>query len=408
LSGAERLMGSPRLIGCRFVQLAAECNLHGRVGIAANPDAALHAARGFEGITIVESGKEAAALAQLPVGVLNPDPEVLESLLNWGITNFKALASLPEKSLAQRLGQLGLYLQQLARGRIERDLVPFRSITQFQESIDLEESVELLEPLSFVLNRVLGQLFARLRARSLATDHIQATFELEVHAERQMGAFPSGNPDSSVIHKKTVKLPIPSQDVRVFLKLLQLDLAAHPPMAPVKTIRVEAFPTRPRFNQVGLFQASAPEPAELEITIARLRAVVGEHDESGRLLVGFPVIKDSHKPESFDIVHLSSSEPKGEGSRPYASQGHLRVFRPPMTINVELSADEPTAVVIHGKRKKVLKASGPCCNNGAWWDEAAEWDHEEWDLTVNACGRLVYKAFRDCRSGKWVLAGRYD
>jgi len=110
---------------------------------------------------------------------LNPDPEVLDSLLNWGITNFKTLASLPEKSLAQRLGQQGLYLQQLARGGIQRELVPSSPVTQFQESIELEEPVELLEPLSFVLNRVLGQLFARLRARSLATDYIQATLGFE-------------------------------------------------------------------------------------------------------------------------------------------------------------------------------------------------------------------------------------
>jgi hypothetical protein len=45
---------------------------------------------------------------------------------------------------------------------------------------------------------------------------------------------------------------------------MQLDLAAHPPMAPVKTIAIEAFPAPLRFDQGGFFQPSTPEPAELE------------------------------------------------------------------------------------------------------------------------------------------------
>ena len=64
----------------------------------------------------------------------------------------------------------------------------------------------------------------------------------------------------------------------MLLKLAQLDLAAHPPHAPVKKIKIEAIPARIRFTQAGLFQPLAPEPAKLEITMARIRAVVGETD----------------------------------------------------------------------------------------------------------------------------------
>jgi protein ImuB len=314
---------------------------------------------------------------------------------------------MPARSLVQRLGQRGLYLQQLARGRIKRVLVPSPLVTQFQESIGLEESEELLEPLSFLFNRLLDQLLARITARSLATDHIKVTLGLEVHAERQLRS-PSARPaEAPKIHKTTVKLPVPSQDARVFLKLLQLDLAAHPPLAPVKKIILEAIPARLRFKQRGLFHPSAPEPAKLEITIARLRGAVGEHDENGRLLVGFPVVKDSHKPDSFDVLHSGTSACKGQTSRREKLKPALRVFRPPVKVKVELVSDQPKAVILRGKRKRVLRASGPWTENGAWWNGAEEWSREEWDLELGPRHNASFRAFHDHQSGSWFLAGQY-
>jgi protein ImuB len=408
LSGAERLMGPPLLMARKFVELAAQCNLQGRIAIAANPDAALHAARGFEEIMIIAHGTEAAKLASLPVEILNPDPEALETLLNWGITNFKSLADVPVISLVHRLGQRGLSLQQLARGGTHRDLVLSVPAGQFKESIELEEPVDLLEPLSFILNRLLIQLVARLKARSLATDHLQVNLGLEVHSERQLRWIPPPAANETLIHQRTLKLPVPAQDAHVFLKLLQLDLAAHPPMAPVKKISIEAFPARPRCNQGGLFQPSAPEPAALEVTLGRLQAVTGESDEEGRLRVGFPAIRDTHKPDSFDLRRSSASVGKEQSLQPSRPKLALRVLRPPLKIHVELLGDEPSAIIIYGKRKRVIHASGPWNKNGAWWNGKEDWSYEEWDLELDAPGMLLYHAFRDCRSGSWFLAGRYD
>jgi len=408
LSGAERLMGSPRSMARKFVELAAECNLQARVAIAANPDAALYAARGFEGITIIAAGKQFSTLAALPVEILNPDPEELQILLDWGITNFKSLADLPAISLTKRLGQRGLYLQQLARGGMHRELLPSAPVTEFKKSIELEEAVELLEPLFFALNRLLNQLLVRLKARSLATDHINVDFDLEIHPDQEVRSSAPPFADEAPIYQRTVKLPLPTQDARVFLKLLQLDLAAHPPTAPVKKITIQAFPARLRLNQGGLFQPSAPEPAELEVTLGRLRAIVGEHDEEGRLRVGFPVIRNTHKPDSFDLARSGASVSQKRPSQLCGPKPALRIFRPWLKVNVELSRDEPVAVVIHGRRKNVLHASGPWCKNGAWWNGTEEWNREEWDLELDAREKLLYRAFRDSKSGNWFLAGRYD
>src|SRR5580704_12061511 len=44
------------------------------IAIAANPDAAIHAAIGIPGITTIQPGKEAEALSRLPINLLGGSP----------------------------------------------------------------------------------------------------------------------------------------------------------------------------------------------------------------------------------------------------------------------------------------------------------------------------------------------
>ncbi len=410
LTGTERLLGPQTKIGRQLAQCAETCGFGVNVALAANPDTALYAARGFRGIIVIPPGEEARRLACLPIEVLQPAEEILDALDSWGIRDFQALAALPAIPLTQRLGQQGLHLQRLARGEVQRELVPAEPAIAFRESMELEEAVELLEPLAFVLNRLLEQVAARLVARSLATDHVQVDLGLEAHLDRQLRTGPESSAPA-LLHQRTLKLPIPTQDAKVLLKLLQLDLAANPPQAPVKKAMVEAFPAYFRFGQGGLFQPLAPEPQKLEITMARLRATVGEQDEQGRGRVGFPAVIDSHKPDSFQVLPFDAERKdtrKGTPATPLP-RFVLRVFRPPVTARVELKCDVPAAVVFSGKRVKVTNASGPWRSSGSWWDKAEEWQREEWDVELNLNGGAgIYRIFRELPSGQWFVEGMYD
>ena len=438
-TGADRLLGSPQEIGKKLAARAADFGFTVNVVLAANADTALHAARGFAGVSVIAEGLEALRLASLPVEVLEPSPEMLDTLDSWGIRSFKALAALPSIPLTQRLGQQGLHLQRLARGEVRRELVPAKPPPRFQESLELEESVDLLEPLGFPLNRLLDELMSRLQARSLATDHVQVDLELEIHPDRQVQepticsgselrenhatlAFAKDGAPSAAFHQRSLNLPVPTQDAKVLLKLLQLDLAAHPPPAPVKKIMVEVFPARLRLTQAGLFQPLAPEPAKLEITLARLRATVGEHDEADRARVGFPLVMDSHRPDSFQVLASSAEEAvakKKEAHRDRdictclpAPQLVLRWFRPPLAARVECGASvsgnvTPTAVIFSGIKAKVLQACGPWRSSGSWWDQTGRWQREEWDVDLAGASGL-YRLFRDCETGQWFVEGMYD
>src|SRR5580698_10481953 len=192
LKGMELLLGSLPEIGRSLFRRAADLGLDANIAVASNPDVAVLAARGFCGVTVIPAGQEAESLGSLPVEVLfagwdeNKDREgkkkeegqreksadLLATLERWGIRNFHALAALPEIALSERLGQEGIRLQQLARGRNSRSLVPVEPPLVFEEAIELEYPLVLLEPLAFLLARLLDQLCARLSARALATQEL--------------------------------------------------------------------------------------------------------------------------------------------------------------------------------------------------------------------------------------------
>jgi protein ImuB len=408
LTGTERLLGSPARIGQQLARQAEACGFAANIALAANCDTALCAARGFTGITVIAPGEEARRLAHLPVTVLQPEQEILDALESWGIRDCRALGALPSIPLTQRLGQQGLYLQRLARGELQRELVLAEPAIACRESLELEEAVELLEPLAFVLNSLLEQLVARLVARSLATDHLQLELELEAHAECQLHIEAK---ESAAKYQRALKLPVPTQDAKVLLKLLQLDLTAHPPQAPVKRIALETFPAFLRFGQGGLFQPLAPEPQKLEITTARLRATVGEKDDHGRGHVGFPMVLNSHKPDSFQLLPLNTERKAIKDRRPTqpSTRFQLRLFRPALAAKVELKRDVPMAVVFSGTRGTVVEASGPWRSSGSWWDKAEEWQRDEWDLELSLDGDTgIYRLYRELESGRWFVEGMYD
>src|SRR4051812_46092561 len=181
LMGLEPLFGPLPKVARELAEQASRMGLEINVAVAVNPDAAVLAARGFSGVTLIPPGREAERLGELPVDVLmksfSSDAKEatrwLETFDRWGVRNLRALSALPEIPVAERLGQQGIRLLKLARGAAPRSLRLFESAPVFQEEVELEHPIVLLEPLAFLLNRMLEQLCARLDARALAVQELQ-------------------------------------------------------------------------------------------------------------------------------------------------------------------------------------------------------------------------------------------
>ncbi len=96
VEGLERLFGSYSEIALRVAAAVCERGLRANVSVAANADAAVCAARGFSGITVLNRGTEGARLGDLPLAVLGPSLEILETLARWGIRTLGASPNSPQ------------------------------------------------------------------------------------------------------------------------------------------------------------------------------------------------------------------------------------------------------------------------------------------------------------------------
>jgi protein ImuB len=382
LRGLARLFGTPHQIADAIRrQLQPEA----RVAVAANPTAATAAVRGLPGVTVIMPGKERERLGLLPVELLDPSEELAETLSTWGIHTFEEFAALPERGVAERLGAEGLKIYRRALGLAIRPLVPEVELLTFEGTLTLEHPLELLEPLSFLLSRLLNDVCSKLSSNGYATNEIQVTLSLEGGLE----------------HARCIRLPYAGRDPASFLKLVQFDLAAHPPDAPIVGVAVKVKPVEPRRVQTGLFLPPAPESEKLELTLAKLAAVVGEGN------VGAAELPDTHRPGAFRMVKFAARpqvQPAMNAPEPHLA---LRLFRPPLAASVVVEDGRPRQIAARGIRGEVTGWAGPWRTSGEWW-RADPWARDEWDVSLRN-GEL-YRLYRnqEPQSGEWFIEGNYD
>ena len=414
ISGMESLFGPPAKLARDLARRASDLGVEANVAVASNPDAATTAARGFSGVTVIAAGQEQERLGNLPLEVLfaNQNEErhqFLDILERWGIRNLRAFAALPEMAISERLGERGVYLQKLARGATSRTIVPVGPPLVFEEVVELEYPLVLLEPLAFLLNRLLEQICTRLSARALATQELRLRLELS-HEEAIENGGTGVLARANQIFTRTLRLPVPMLDAKVFLKLLQLDLQANSPGAPIKKIWISAEPAKSRAAQGGLFLPPSPEPEKLELTLARISGIVGD----GK--VGSVELLDTHRPEGFRTQHFTplleqkKSKTNGELEK-NATVTALRMFRPRLSATVTLRDGKPALISCPKKKEvqgEVIWQAGPWRSSGDWWQQTP-WARDEWDIALQtASGIALYRLVRDLLAGRWFVEGAYD
>lgn len=412
VDGCELLFGSAYQLAQEVARRAQQPQASGgldtsvSVAIAANPDAAIHAATRLPGITFVSPGEELGCLGEFPIQHLNYElvgvedkvaAEILETLGLWGITTFADFASLPVTGVSERLGQNGVRLQQLAAGKTERHLKVKQPAPVFANSLELEHPLSELEPLSFVFARLLNELCAALNSYALSTNELRVELQLT----------------DQTTHERRLSLPYPMRDHKVFLKLLLLDTEMHPPAAPVKAVSLACEPVKPRVVQNGLFVPLAPAPDKLELTLARLAKLVGEGN------LGSPALLDTHRPDAFTINRFVlpskiNNRQSDIGNRQYLG---LRMFRPPLRAVVETAQGLPAQISAWGKQRsvygKVVQLAGPWRTTGDWWRED-RWARDEWDVAVTPSNKTsaepagLYRIYRKLDSEMWFVEGNYD
>ncbi len=416
VEGCELLFGSAYELANDVARRAKEPRANGglegsvNVAIAANPDAAIHAATRLKGVTFVSPGEELTCLGEFPIEALEFSlvnvekklaDEIFETLRQWGILTFQDFAALPVAGVSERLGQEGIRLQQLAAGKTERHLKVKQPAPVFSHSIELDHPLYELEPLSFIFARLLNQLCATLNAYALATNELTLHMQLE----------------DQTSHDRTLSLPHPMRDHKVFLKLLVLEMEKQPPQAAVKAVSITCDPVKPRVIQNGLFVPLAPAPDKLELTLARLTKLVGDQN------VGSPVLLDTNRPDAFSVKRFVLEDKPSFRKRSKNSKFEMRnsklilgfrMFRPPLRAVVQVDRGLPAQISAWGKQRsvygKVVDVAGPWRTTGDWWRDD-RWARDEWDVAVVPNKReeqVLYRIYRELNTDTWFVEGAYD
>jgi protein ImuB len=297
------------------------------------------------------------------------------------------LAALPEDELVVRLGQRGKQLRWLARGEHPHLLVPDEPELVLGETLALDEPVELLDSLLFVLGPMLDRILAHAAAHALAVVSVTLTLTLEGGAE----------------HRSVIKPALPATDRAALLKLLHLYLQAHPPSAAITHIGLAAEGGKQSKVQTGMFMPQTPEPMRLDVTLARLRALVGEER------VGSAQLVDSHCPDGF-VMNAFGSVQAGQNATATRTRAAVRRCRPPVRVPMQLQGGKPATFVWERSRYMVEQVFGPWHTSGVWWQASHMWAREEWDVhAAREDGeRLFCVLAYDLLSQNWVLDGMYD
>lgn len=300
ISGLGRLLGNPQTIGAELARAADGCGV--RVAIARSQTAARLLAIAHPGPAIAD-GEAAGAIALLPLDTIRmfvEDDQVgnagaaarlkatvdrLDTFRRWGLTTLGEVAALPSLALSERMGQEGLALQQLARGVDREPLVPDPGVPRFLQSIELEWPIDALEPLSFVLARLLDPLSTMLERADRGAAAIRLDLRL---VDRTM-------------HTRVLQLPAAMRDAKVFRTLLLLDLESHPPAAAIDIVTIEIDPLPGRIVQYSLLERALPSPETLATLTARLGALVGDDR------CGSPALLDTWRPDGFEMRRFAPS-----------------------------------------------------------------------------------------------------
>jgi hypothetical protein len=332
-------------------------------------------------------------------------------------------------------------------------MVPWVDEVPFEAALELEWPIEGLEPLSFVLARLLEPLSERLERADRGAAAIYTSLRLT----------------SRTVFTRTLQLPAPMRDPKTLRTLILLDLESHPPDAPIDIVRVFIEPTPAKVLQWTLLERAQPAVEQVTTLTARLTALMG----AGH--VGSPVLVDTWRPGAFEMRDFRSSiadqstmanrQSDIDRQSPIVNlKCALRRFRFPIPTRVVVQEGRPVRVQTDRQgftSGAIVQAAGPWRTSGEWWntsasarepsgelrrdlagapsgreggpgsgsnlsvpsaalgtsapstsalrataDKSAAWDRDEWDVAM--VDGTVYRLVVERGVGQWFLEGVID
>jgi protein ImuB len=315
--------------------------------------------------------------------VAEPSAEIAAILATWGVRTLGELTALSKGDVTLRLGPAGLALWERAAGEVSR---PLRSITTpptFSAELALEQEIETLEPLLFVLQRFIDRLSLDLANAGFVAGEMILRLMLADETE----------------YTRSFRLPDPTARPEILFRVLHTHLETLHTEAMVRGVGLTCRPVRPLAQQSGLFDSALRDPHGFSETLARVAAVVGPDR------LGTPVLENTHRPDAVSLVAPASVVPPMAKEAVHPACGlPLRRYRAPLAATVELAGAAPAFVWTVTIVGAVSAVKGPWSGSGDWWDASRAWRREEWDVELEGGG--VYRLLHSPEG--WFVEGEYD
>ncbi|MCG9746616.1 DNA polymerase Y family protein [Shewanella sp. Isolate8] len=167
-----------------------------------------------------------AQIASLPVSVLPLPQHVLQALENMGLTQVKALLTLPFKELGERFGETVLTLLARLKGQLPQVHEFYQMPESYRHKLALLYEVSHLEGLAFPLGRMLGTLSAYLVQRQQAVLALSLTLVF-----RDLNLAPL---------RCEIRYPFAEHRADALLKLCRVQLERLTLEAPVTSLAIQA------------------------------------------------------------------------------------------------------------------------------------------------------------------------
>ncbi len=330
-------------------------------------------------------------LLSLPVEILrsiSSGTGLMARLELWGLKTLGEFMKLPRQALTERLGPEAGRCHDLLHGKSCRLLRLYRPPESFAQSFDCDDSITSLDPLVFVLKRMLHTLAGRLASRHLAARTLDLQLQLETG-----GAI-----------ARRITLPEPQTAVEGMLSPLQTFLEALKLDAAVSVLHLDAETTFATAAQREWFGRQLPQPERWAETLAKLDALLGP----GR--VGIPTPSNSFRADSYELrPAIGPPQPSLDRKGAVECPLPLHRFRPPRQISVAYENRErhvyPLALLNGPHPGEIIERRGPFSASGDWWKPGDAWQRLEWDIQL-ASHHLLRLAFE--LPDHWHIDGVYQ
>ncbi len=244
-------------------------------------------------VVVVPPGKNALALAQLPVSALPLGADDVRWLAKIGVRSIAELRALPRAALATRLGARAPVVLSLCEGEDRAPLAPYIPPEVPEEEAIFEYGVEGSEALTFVAKTLTDRLAARLAGRAVAASRIELDLALDVALFRdRLGddRFRDRLGDDRLradrIQRIAIELPQPLSGASDLLAALRPKIERVVLRAPVLSakLRAAALVHKPQ-AALSLFEPQPKAERALPRLVAELAADLGE-GAVGKLSLG--------------------------------------------------------------------------------------------------------------------------